>query len=411
MTYQVILAATSGRVSGVDVFSCNLARGLQRRGIPAYIVLTGHHWQPPDPMPLPADIPVQTLPMGRYASWPAHWRAMVHYLERRAPCIYIPNYDWLHSCVSPRLSAQVGIVGIVHSDDPQHYEHVARLGRYWNAIVAVSQTVAERTAALDPSLAPRLLTIPYGVAVPPQLPARQSAENAPLKIVYAGRLVQEQKRVLDLPRIARALADQGAPFVLTFIGGGEDAEQVRAACAELEVQAHCRFLGILPNDQVLQVLAQSDVFILTSEYEGLPVSLLEAMGQGCVPVVTDIRSGIPEVVQDGANGYRLPVGDSPAFARCLARLQRDVALRQALAVQAHHTIHSGAFGLESMVEAYAGLFERVLAQAKAGAYRRPRAKVLPPPALPWQGYLPAPVQAAGHYTKVILERVRAYVGR
>ena len=58
----------------------------------------------------------------------------------------------------------------------------------------------------------------------------------------------------------------------------------------------------------MQILEQQDAYILTSEFEGMPNALNEAMARGCVPVVTDIRSGIPELVRYGVNGYRVPVG-------------------------------------------------------------------------------------------------------
>ena len=125
---ETIVSLTSGRVSGVDVFSANLVRSLRARRLGAHILMTSHDDSSPDPMPVPEDLPVTRLRVGRRTSWRARWKKLVRYLEGQAPCIYIPNYDWRHSCISPRLSSRVGIVGIVHSDDPLHYEHVARLG-------------------------------------------------------------------------------------------------------------------------------------------------------------------------------------------------------------------------------------------------------------------------------------------
>ncbi len=412
---NVILAATTGRISGVDVFSADLVRGLRARGFPAQVVLTESHWTPPDPMPLPADIPVTVLPVARGASWPVRWRTMTRYLEAQAPCIYIPNYDWRHSCVSPVLSERVAIAGIVHSDDPQHYEHVTRLGRYWNAIVAVSPAIAKQVMTLDPTLAPRLHVIPYGVDAPERPPAKNSAEGAPLRIVYAGRLVMEQKRVMDLARIAEALAERQVPFELTIAGGGADQPALLDACAPLLVDRRVRFLGTLANTYVRQVFAESDVVILTSDYEGLPVSLLEAMAQGCVPVVTDIRSGIPELISDGVNGFRVPVGAVAAFCERLALLQRDVTLRQTMASAAHATIIAGGYRTEDMVTRYVELFEQVWRDAASGAYRRPRGHIVPPPALAseagWKAALPVPVRRLGTWGKRTLAPLREIVRR
>lgn len=405
MTYNVIIAATLGRLSGVDVFSYNLMQDLRRRGVNAQILLTDFYKQPSDTLPFPSNRAIKRLPISQQTGWRTRWQAMIRYLEEHAPCIYIPNYDWEHSCVSPVLSKQIGIVGIVHSDDPQHYEHVSRLGRYWNAIVAVSQAVAAQTATLDPTFAPRIVTIPYGVSVPSHPPIQRLAAEAALKIVYAGRLVQAQKRVLDLPRIVGALVESGTPIELTIIGGGKEHEQLLNACAPLVARGIVKFMGTLPNEQVLAVFEQSDVFILTSEYEGLPVSLLEAMGRGCVPVVSDVRSGIPEVVKDGLNGFRVSVGNIQGFADRLAQLQRDLRLRHELSSRAYDTICSCGYRTEDMTQSYLTLFQRVWEQTLNGSYCRPRGRILAPSYITWKDHLPASVRRAGTAGKQLLRQL------
>jgi len=322
---------------------------------------------------------------------------MIHYLESRSPCIYLPNYDFQYSCISPLLSGNVGIVGIVHSDDPVHYEHVTRLGKYWNAIVAVSQTVAQNTLTIDPTLESRLATIPYGVEVPDYFPEHRLNETAPLKIVYVGRLVQPQKRVLDLPYIVAALVKKQIPVELTIVGNGLERRQLVKLCNDLGVEDNVKFLGLLPNEQIYQVLKENDVFILTSDFEGLPLSLLEAMAWGCIPVVTDIRSGIPELVLNGLNGYRVTVGNIQEFAERLALLQRNPVLRRTMSDKAYQTICTQGYRVEDMAQRYFALFEQVFEQVKQGNYHRPTGKIIPPPLYTWKDLLPGSVRAMGRY--------------
>jgi glycosyltransferase involved in cell wall biosynthesis len=71
--------------------------------------------------------------------------------------------------------------------------------------------------------------------------------------------------------------------------------------------------------EVPALLKQHDVFLLASDYEGLPLSLLEAMGQGLVPVVSDLKSGIPEVV-DASNGCLVSVNNVAGYARAIIHL-------------------------------------------------------------------------------------------
>ncbi len=173
--HRIIIALTFGRISGADVFSIELVRQLQDQGLSAEIVCTAWHERAPDPLKLPTDISIQNLPVPVHATWQTRWETMTRYLEERAPCICLPNYDWRHSCISPTLSGHVKIVGIAHSDDPQHYEHVGRLGHYWDGIVGVNRKISEHIAELEPSLIERLYTVPYGVHVPSELSQEKRA--------------------------------------------------------------------------------------------------------------------------------------------------------------------------------------------------------------------------------------------
>src|SRR4026208_2199062 len=114
---------------------------LSRRNIPTQVVMPGHLRPHPFAAPLPDTVSVFRLPLRKYDPWPWKWKSMIQYLESQAPCIYIPNYDYNFSCVAPKLSKRVAICGIVHSDDPVHYDHFLRLKDYWNGIVAVSDAI------------------------------------------------------------------------------------------------------------------------------------------------------------------------------------------------------------------------------------------------------------------------------
>jgi len=402
--YRVVVGLGAGTVSGVDVFSATIVRRLNALGVPAHVVLSTPHskWYP---MPVPGDVVRHQLDLDRDEPWGNRWRAMIRYLEGQSPCIYIPNYDYDYSCVSPKLSSGVCIVGIIHSDDPVHYDHVARLGRFWDTVVAVSGEIADKTLALDPSLADRLVTIPYGIPLPSALPPRTTDHGGLLKVVYAGRLDQPQKRVLDLPPIFERLRAMHVPAELTIIGDGPNGPELRQSLESLLVRGSVRLRGTLPNPAVLEAFEKSDVVILTSAFEGLPICLLEAMSRGCVPVVTDVRSGIPDLVVDGVNGFRVPVGDSAAFADRLARLQGDPALRAALSARAARTVLEGGYGADLMVERYVAVFEQALDRSRRRVYRRPRGPILYPRTLldvTWKDRLPPRVRSAAGRAKRLL---------
>jgi glycosyltransferase involved in cell wall biosynthesis len=395
-------------VGGVPTFVTHLVRYLNARNIPTQVIWTYPDMYDSKPLPLPPDVPVTKGPWPDHAPPRIRWKALARYLEGLTPCIYLPNDDWWHSCVSARLPDRVAVVGHIHTDCAMGYEHFAWLGKYWNVTVAVSNLIREKAASLCPELAQRLTVIPYGVSIPPHPPQRMAAAGEPLQIVYSGRLIQEQKRILDLPGIVHELVRRRIPVRLNIAGGGWDEAELKGACQELAHQGLIRFCGILSQEQLANLYEQSDVFILTSEYEGLPLALLEAMGHGCVPVVTDISSGIPEVVRNEVNGYLVPVGSTHAFAARLAALYHDLDQRRKLAESAFATVSQGGYRIEDMGAHYVELFQRVWREIDNRTYRRPQGKVRPPPFMgTWKDRLPRPVLALGSRCKRMLHRAQS----
>lgn len=377
MKFNVIFTTPTWDLSGVNTFTANLIKELNNSGIPATLLITDPPRQKGDyTMPLPSHIPVEKLPVKEGDNWKTRWQTIIDYLEQKAPCIYVPNYDWGHSSVSPVLSNNVGIVGIIHSDDPIHYDHVSRLGEYWNRVVCVSKAIEQKTSEICPSVKDKTLVIPYGVLVADSNRQRSQNPSTPLKLVYAGRLAQYQKRVFDLPEIVSALLEMKIPVKLTIVGDGSEGQKLRSICEPLKQKGAVEFLGTVPNEKVLEIYEQNDIFLLTSEFEGLPVSALEAMGRGCIPVVSDITSGIPELVENGVNGFRVPIGETRQFAQNIATLYQDSNLRREMSSNAYRTIKEGGYTTEDMVKKYREVFENIMQEALSGAYQRPPGEIV-----------------------------------
>jgi glycosyltransferase involved in cell wall biosynthesis len=396
---KVILATPTWSLNGPNVFSANLVRGLRARHLAAQIVLTRPEWLDAKPMPRPPDIPFELLQVNRFMSFRARCNAMIRYLEKHSPCIYIPNHDFGHSCISPQLSNEVAIVGIVHSDDPRHYEHMARLNPCWNAVVAVSSAIAVETLRIAPAVAQRLSVIPYGIVTAASLPARCYGTQRPLRVIYAGRLDQPQKRILDLPEILQAAVDLDVPIELSIVGSGPAERDLKARFEAIAARHSVRFFGTVENQVLLGLLAEQDVFLLTSAFEGLPIALLEAMGQGCIPVVTDILSGVPELLEHAVNGFRVQTGDIQGFAARLAELYGNPVMRRQMATAAYAKARLGHYRLDRMVQSYVELFSSVLDETRRRAFHRPSGRIQPPPDLAWPEHLPGFVQRWGHYAK------------
>ncbi len=364
--YTVFLSMPEWHLSGVTTFARHLVRGLDARGVPGAVLVTRPGLWSDIKVPYSPGVAIVELPVDLDAPDDVRRARLADMLERHQPCIYVPNYDFSVSGIAPALPAGVAVVGILHSDEQMYYEQLQRLGDAWNATVCVSRHIRDTASRIRPELAGRLHLIPYGVPVGPPPGPREMPADGALRIVYCSRVQDSQKRALDLIPIVGALELRRVPFVLTVAGIGSQVETLVRALRPYVDAGRARFLGPLAQDAVPAELQRHDVFLLTSAYEGLPLSLLEAMQAECVPVVTDVRSGIPELVHEGLNGCRVPIADVDAFAERLEALWRDPARRARLGQAARETILTGDYTVERMTDQYLALFDRVWEDQRAG---------------------------------------------
>src|SRR4029453_13338966 len=113
---------------------------------------------------------------------------------------------------------------------------------------------------------------------------------------------------------------------LSLAGDGPDRAVLEAEARRRGVADCVRFLGYQSSDQVRALLQDTDVFVLPSFAEGVPVVLMEAMASG-VPVLTARVAGVSELVEDGVSGFVVSPGDVEALARAIDTLLGDPALR------------------------------------------------------------------------------------
>ncbi len=226
-------------------------------------------------------------------------------------------------------------VAMVQSDDPLVYRTVEKYANYVDIVVGVSAAIARQLEELDSFQNVSKRHLPYGVTIPDQ-PIETSRTGQPLRILYLGRVINEQKRVYLFPKIAASLEKAGVTFLWTIAGEGPDRAALERRM-KFQSISQIKFTGPLNYKDVAHVLDKHDIIILTSDYEGLPLSLLEAMGHGLVPVVTDLESGTREVV-DETNGVLVKMDDEDGYARAIAHLFMDREELAAKSAAAHERV-------------------------------------------------------------------------
>ncbi len=232
-------------------------------------------------------------------------------------------------------------------------------GRLLHASVAVSPEIGELERQRGTSPADRISVIENGIDLSrfEPTPERRRAVRAALGIPdqawvmgSVGRFAPEKA----YPFLVRAAAPLLGPEVrLLIVGDGTEMPAVRAEVAAQQVEAFTCLPGL--RDDVPDLLAALDVFVLSSRMEGLPLVVLEAMASG-LPVVATAVGGLPKLLTDGETGFLVPVDDQAALRARLASLREDPARARAVAergrarVREHHS-------RDRMVRRYLDLYQ------------------------------------------------------
>lgn len=126
---------------------------------------------------------------------------------------------------------------------------------------------------------------------------KQYKKNISTRVIVQLARFQKQKNIPMMARVAKQLSDEGYNFTLLFIGNTDNKAILNEVLAEKPDCAHV--LGERHNP--LEYLMEAGGFALSSSFEGMPISLIEALGVGAIPVCTPV-GGIPNVITDGYNG-------------------------------------------------------------------------------------------------------------
>jgi glycosyltransferase involved in cell wall biosynthesis len=242
------------------------------------------------------------------------------------------------------------VVFILHGDYDYYYDLAVKHDCVVHAYVALSRRMHEQLLERLPHRAESIHYIPFGIPLPRRM--RRMAAG-PLRLVFAGRLDRD-KGVFDLPPIAAALRDRSVDATWTIIGDGPEAGRLRAAWPESQ---SVRYVGALTNAETIDRLADHDLYVLPTRFEGLPVGLLEAMGSGVVPVVSRIDSGVPDIVTAGVDGLMPAVADVAGFAGAIARLDGDRPWLERMSVAARRTVETR-FEARRRASEYQALYAR-----------------------------------------------------
>ncbi|CAA9346325.1 MAG: hypothetical protein AVDCRST_MAG89-2886 [uncultured Gemmatimonadetes bacterium] len=314
-------------------------------------------------------IPPRSLRIAPGAPSPRALPRLVRELREYRP--HVLTSFMFHANLLGRLAAPLArvpvVVSSVRTDNfggALRYRLLAATDGLAHATVANSRRVADALVSRGVVAPNRIHAIPNAVpATPPPADDELSALRAELgapagEFVWmaVGNLFEPK----DYPTLLRAFArvvEAGAPGVLRIVGRGHLEDSLRALRAELGLQERVEFLGYRPD--AARLLHAADAYVLSSQSEGAPNALMEAMLAGRAVVATSV-GGVPELVRDGENGLIVPPRDPDALARGMLRVARAPAEERARMGEAARAAVVASHDPTAVVDRWEKLFEDLL---------------------------------------------------
>ena len=326
---HVAMYMPSLRGGGAERVMLGLASGFATRGVPVDLVLVraeGEYLAD-----LPGEVRLIDLGSRRTAS---SMLKFFRYLRKERPSVVMSaltptNVSALVAKIIFRINARV----IIRQDSTftEELEIGAAKERAilqvlkWllpaaDGIVAVSQGVAADLRSVAPAASHKVITINNPVVWPDHPEKAASSINHPWfqdesvpVILSVGRLVPVKEHASLLMAFAQVLESRSAR--LAILGEGPERRNLIELTEQLGISQHVDLPGFHTNP--FAYMSKSNVFVLSSRYEGLPTVLIEAMASGTPVVSTDCRSGPREILEDGKWGHLVPVGDWRAMSEAI----------------------------------------------------------------------------------------------
>lgn len=175
-------------------------------------------------------------------------------------------------------------------------------------------------------------------------------------VVGVACVFRAQKRLTAWVEVAKLLHDKYPSMHFVVAGDGIMKDQIFSKAKELDTKSYIHFVGL--QSEIRPYLQAIDIFMMTSEFEGLPIALLEAMSMGCMPACTD-AGGISELVKDGENGVLVPVDQPLALAERLEDYLNNRDKIQHMKSAARQTVVNH-FSMQKMVGEIETIYEDIL---------------------------------------------------
>ena len=304
-------------------------------------------------------------------------------VKRHAPDIFIANASLPALFAGKWIKASgIPVIGVLHTDDERfqwmQQEFLSASQDFaLSALVCVSELLKDKVSNLNSFHIP-IEVISCGTPIPYY---QRPKGLSPLKLVYAGKLTEEAKQISLLTKAFCKVVKEVKGVEAYIYGDGPAKADVLAIIEQEAKGLPVYYKGFVPSGDIQHHLSDKHIIVLLSDYEGLPIILMEAMACGLVPVCLSIRSGIPELVKDGETGLLVHDREED-FISAIERLAEHSVLYHALSINACHFVTKN-HSMKVVVEKWLALSNQLVETSSEKTPMQIPSKLQLPPVNNW----------------------------
>lgn len=248
----------------------------------------------------------------------ANARKLLDIIEETAPGIVVNSDFALLAMVTPFLPDNAKVVTVSHFMNGPLLWNASFNGDYADSIISLSSYGKENIFNEFKQIDPSKIAVVYNFMPPFGGVKDDKKGRKVLKIVYpGGSTIAKSSEVVC--KAIKKLLKTSLEFELYWLGN------IRLANAGLNFlptktiqdclpeDSRIVHIGSVPRDESKKIIADANVFLLPSRGEGFPITLIEAMRNSCIPIVSDAKHGSLDAISNGQNGFIVPQGDADAI--------------------------------------------------------------------------------------------------
>lgn len=289
-------------------------------------------------------------------------RLLLDFCEKEQVNIIIPmNSGLVASCIPFLKNSKV--IQIVNTDTPRVYQFITTHLNYTSKIICISQRQQDVLRRRIPKdiFGEKTILIPHAVRSQPyHQPERHQSS---LTIGLLGRIHHGHKGVFRIPAI---LARISIPYYFEIVGDGPDKERFVKDLERRNIPFTLH--GFVPQDKIHEFINKWDVLLFPSQVEGFPLTLIEAMNNGVVPLANHLPGITDFIITSGKDGFVIKKNNIKEFVTRIEQLNEDRDLLYRMKSAARDTVRQR-FDLPAVIQQYQNVFDEVLNTKKPGRTR------------------------------------------